>query len=87
MVTCFRRPSQGLGSLTLRLRCSCWALPTGRVGRSTPAARLAGVAVAVAEFQEQHSVVAELEHNLLKLQKVLNGVAILMTTLGEHLDE
>jgi t-SNARE complex subunit (syntaxin) len=37
----------------------------------------------VAEIQEQHDVVAELERSLIELQQVLNGVVV----LGEQLDE
>jgi hypothetical protein len=41
----------------------------------------------VAEIPEWHDVVAELERSLLELQQALNDVAILVATLGEHLDE
>jgi t-SNARE complex subunit (syntaxin) len=37
----------------------------------------------VAEIQERHDVVAELERSLIELQQVLNGVVV----LGEQLDE
>jgi hypothetical protein len=87
MVAHFRCPSRGLGRLALHLRCSSWALATCRMGRSAPVTRLAGVTIVVAEIHERHNVVAGLEHILLELQKVLNGVAILVATLGEHLDE
>jgi hypothetical protein len=41
----------------------------------------------VVVIQERHGVVAELERSLLVLQQVLNGVAVIVVALREHLSE
>ncbi|KAF8710001.1 hypothetical protein HU200_029725 [Digitaria exilis] len=41
----------------------------------------------VAEIQERHGAVAELERSLLELQQVFNDMAVLVTAQGEQLDD
>jgi syntaxin 1B/2/3 len=41
----------------------------------------------VAEIQERHGAVAELESSLLELQQVFNDMAVLVAAQGEQLDD
>jgi syntaxin 1B/2/3 len=65
-----------------------------RGGGAVPAARHRGGAGArgglgrvVAEIQERHGAVAELERGLLELQQVFNDMAVLVAAQGEQLDD